>query len=240
MVQQKLPKILRKHIVIDDDFLRKNYVGNKLNIKQGSTAIDDTITLYKYTLGDNVTLLDDDKKKKVQNLLNNIDAKEKEIVTHESQHVHNHAIGYHYLATSDNIYECMMLALADEMSAMMAGYLCDNHDVDKSIDKTIENLSGSTRTSYIQIQFADHFRLLQRVHGDNKNLYEHKFDSKKINKILKWYFTIDGQDVMNQMSKTAKLKFGNFMVETKNEIKRFIDNYIQNQTLSNQSNYTLG
>ena len=64
------------------------------------------------------------------------------------------------------------------------------------------------------------------MYGKYKNLYEHKFDSKKIHKILKHYFTIDGVQVMDTMSKESKLKFGQFVVDVKSDIKKHIDNQI--------------
>ena len=73
------------------------------------------------------------------------------------------------------------------------------------------------------------------MYGNRKNLYEHKFDSRKINKILDYYFTINGVNVMNNMSKDSKIKFGQFMVEVKSDIKKHIDNQIL-MSMKNQKN----
>jgi hypothetical protein len=223
--KQFLPKIIRKRIVIDDNYVRNNYDGKKLNMTHGSAG-DNTITINQYVIDEKLTLFDDQKKQRLQQLIDNMRSQEGDTIAHESQHIHNNGIGYNYLANSDNIYECMMLSLADEMSAMMAGYIHKTKNVNTAITETINNLSGNVRTKYIQNQFMGHFQRLQQIHGKTKNLYEHKFDDQKIKKILDYYFTIDGHKVMNNMSKQTKFMFSKFMLDIKMDINTAINNQI--------------
>jgi hypothetical protein len=222
-----LPQIVRKTIIIDDDYIRENYDGNTIKMLRGQTS-DDVITIFEYKIGERLTLFDERKKQKLQQLIDNIVKNEPVTIAHESQHVHNASLGYHYVANSDNIYECMMLSLANEMSAMMAGYLQQTKNPDQAMVETINNLSGNVRKHYIQKEFADHFYYLQKIHGKNKNLYKHTFDAKKIHEIIDYYFTINGQKIMNQLSKTTLFAFSSFMVEIKSDINDFIDNQIMN------------
>ena len=219
------PDIIRQTIVINDDYIRKNRrADGVIGLALGYASDKNKILLNEYVFDKNITLLNQSEIENLKQRINSVD--ESDIIAHESQHIHNHSIGYHYVANSDNIYECMMLSLADEMSAMLAGYLHKYKNLDKALADVFKNLSGSIRHGYIAGQFQKHFIRLQKVHGKNKNLYEHKFDSKKINKILKHYFTIDGVQVMDTMSKESRLKFGQFMVDVKSDIKKHIDNQI--------------
>lgn len=219
------PDIIRQTIVINDDYIRKNRrADGVIGLALGYASDKNKILLNEYVFDKNITLLNQSEIENLKQRINSVD--ESDIIAHESQHIHNHSIGYHYVANSDNIYECMMLSLADEMSAMLAGYLHKYKNLDKALADVFRNLSGAIRQGYIAGQFQKHFISLQKVHGKNKNLYEHKFDSKKINKILKHYFTIDGVRVMDTMSKESKLKFGQFMVDVKLDIKKHIDNQI--------------
>ena len=220
------PDIIRQTIVINDDYIRKNRrsdgtVGLTLGYADNK---NNRIIVNKFVIDKNAKLLSQSDIADINRRINSVD--ESDIIAHESQHLHNGAIGYHYLANADNIYECMMLSLADEMSAMIAGYLHKHKNIDAAMAETIKILSGDVRSKYIAGQFQNHFISLQKVHGKNKNLYEHKFDSKKINKILKHYFAIDGVQVMDTISKESKLKFGQFMVGVKSDIKKHIDNQI--------------
>ena len=219
------PDIIRQTIVINDDYIRKNRrADGVIGLVLGYASDKNKILLNEYVFDKNITLLNQSEIENLKQRINSVD--ESDIIAHESQHIHNHSIGYHYVANSDNIYECMMLSLADEMSAMLAGYLHKYKNLDKALADVFKNLSGVIRQGYVAGQFQKHFIRLQKVHGKNKNLYEHKFDSKKINKILKHYFTIDGVQVMDTMSKESKLKFGQFMVDIKSDIKKHIDNQI--------------
>ena len=220
------PDIIRQTIVINDDYVRKNRrsdgaVGLTLGYADNK---NNRIIVNKFVIDKNAKLLFQSDIADINRRINSVD--EGDIIAHESQHIHNGAIGYHYLANSDNIYECMMLALADEMSAMIAGYFHKYKNVDAAMAETIKNLSGDVRSKYIAGQFSNHFICLQQVHGENKNLYEHKFDSNKINKLLKYYFTVDGVCLMDVMSKQAKMQFSAFIVDIKSDIKKHIEKQI--------------
>jgi hypothetical protein len=71
-----------------------------------------------------------------------------------------------------------------------------------------------------------HYPYSYQNRGKNKNLYEHKFDSNKINKLLKYYFTVDGVCLMDLMSKQAKMEFSTFIVDIKSDIKKHIEKQI--------------
>jgi len=230
------PKIIYKQIIIDDDYIRKNYINNKLHLKHGQ-ASENTIYILQYTIDKNLTLFNDKQKQNLNKIISTFYSEQNNVIAHESQHIHNHAIGYNYIANSDNIYECMMLCLADEMSAMLAGYLNKTKNVDMALKKTINNLSGDVRSKYISGQFNNHFKQLQAIHGQNKNLYEHKFDSKKVRKLVDYYFTIDGQKVMNTMSKESLFLFEKFMTDIKTDIKKFINTQIINTQANSQVKY---
>ncbi|MBR3782525.1 MAG: hemophore-related protein [Alphaproteobacteria bacterium] len=229
------PDIITQTIIINDDYIRKNRLADgSLEVKFGSADIDaKRILINRYVIDDNITMISPDKVQELKDKLSKID--EQSIIAHEAQHIHNGAIGYGYLANSDNIYESMMLSFADEMSAMLAGYMNKHKNVDDALADVFKNLSGDTRQKYITGQFQNHFNSLQKMYGNRKNLYEHKFDSRKINKILDYYFTINGVNVMNNMSKDSKIKFGQFMVEVKSDIKKHIDNQIL-MSMKNQKN----
>jgi hypothetical protein len=228
------PDIIRQTVIINDDYIRKNRrADGVIGLVLGYASDKNKILLNEYVFDKNITLLNQSEIENLKQRINSVD--ESDIIAHESQHLHNGAIGYHYLANADNIYECMMLSLADEMSAMIAGYLHKHKNVDAAMAETIKILSGDVRSKYIAGQFQNHFISLQKVHGKNKNLYEHKFDSKKIHKILKHYFTIDGVQAMDTMSKESRLKFGQFMVDVKSDIKKHIDNQIAMSKISQKS-----
>ena len=217
------PDIIRQTIVINDDYIRKNrradgVIGLTLGYADNK---NNRIIVNKFVIDKNAKLLSQSDIADINRRINSVD--EGDIIAHESQH---HSIGYHYVANSDNIYECMMLSLADEMSAMLAGYLQQHKNLDDALADVFKNLSGAIRQGYIAGQFQNHFNYLQKLYGKSKNLYEHKFDSKKIHKILKHYFTIDGVQVIDTISKESKLKFGQFMVDIKSDIKKHIDNQI--------------
>ena len=223
------PDIVKQTIVINDDYVRKNRrADGKIGLVMGYADTNNKrIIINKFTVDKNAKLLNDFDVADISHRINSVD--ESDIVAHESQHIHNGAIGYNYIANSDNIYECMMLSLADEMSAMLAGYLHKYKNVDNALADVFKNLSGVIRQHYITCQFQNHFNHLQKLYGTDKDLYEHKFDSKKINKILKHYFTIDGIQVMDTMSKESKIKFGQFMIDIKSDIKNHIDRYVAQQ-----------
>lgn len=218
--------IIRQTIIINDDYIRKNRrVDGVIALRMGYADIENKrIFINNFVVDKNVKLLSQSNIADLNRRINSVD--EGDIIAHESQHIHNGAIGYHYLANSDNIYECMMLGLADEMSAMIAGYFHKYKNIDAAMAETIKNLSGDVRSKYIAGQFSNHFIRLQQVHGKNKNLYEHKFDSNKINKLLKYYFTVDGVCLMDLMSKQAKMEFSTFIVDIKSDIKKHIEKQI--------------
>lgn len=220
------PDIVKQTIVINDDYVRKNRrADGKIGLAMGYADIENKrIFINNFVVDKNVKLLSQSNIADLNRRINSVD--ESDIVAHESQHIHNGAIGYNYIANSDNIYECMILSVADEMSAMLAGYLHKYKNVDNALADVFKNLSGVIRQHYITSQFQNHFNHLQKLYGTDKDLYEHKFDSKKINKILKHYFTIDGIQVMDTMSKESKIKFGQFMIDIKSDIKKHIDNQI--------------
>ena len=237
----KKPDIIRRMIIINDDYIRKNRRSDgKINLPLGAANTkNNQIILNKFALDKNATLLTDADIQDIKSRLKHVD--ENDIIAHEFQHIHNSSIGYNYLANSDNIYECMMLAMADELSAMIAGYIHKTKNLDDAVNLAIENMSKPLRQEYIKGQFANHFAHLQKVWGEYKNLYELKYDSKKIKQVTNYYFTINGQNIFQSqelVTKTTKLKFNTFFTEFKNEIKEFINNYIQNKALSNQSNFT--
>jgi hypothetical protein len=218
--------IIRQTIIINDDYIRKNRrVDGVIALRMGYADIENKrIFINNFVVDKNVKLLSQSNIADLNRRINSVD--EGDIIAHESQHIHNGAIGYHYLANSDNIYECMMLGLADEMSAMIAGYFHKYKNIDAAMAETIKNLSGDVRSKYIAGQFSNHCIRLQQVHGKNKNLYEHKFDSNKINKLLKYYFTVDGVCLMDLMSKQAKMEFSTFIVDIKSDIKKHIEKQI--------------
>ena len=220
------PDIIRQTIIINDDYVRKNRrVDGVIALRMGYADIENKrIFINSFVVDKNAKLLSQSDIADLNRRINSVD--EDDIIAHESQHIHNGAIGYHYLANSDNIYECMMLGLADEMSAMIAGYFHKYKNVDAAMAETIKNLSGDVRSKYIAGQFSNHCIRLQQVHGKNKNLYEHKFDSNKINKLLKYYFTVDGVCLMDLMSKQAKMEFSTFIVDIKSDIKKHIEKQI--------------
>ena len=117
------PDIITQAIIINDDYIRKNRrADGSLEVKFGSANNDaKRILINRYVIDDNITMIPPDKVQELKDKLSKID--EQSIIAHEAQHIHNGAIGYGYLANSDNIYESMMLSLADEMSAMLAGYM---------------------------------------------------------------------------------------------------------------------
>ncbi len=218
--------IIRQTIIINDDYILKNRrVDGVIALRMGYADIENKrIFINNFVVDKNVKLLSKSNIADLNRRINSVD--EGDIIAHESQHIHNGAIGYHYLANSDNIYECMMLGLADEMSAMIAGYFHKYKNIDAAMAETIKNLSGDVRSKYIAGQFSNHCIRLQQVHGKNKNLYEHKFDSNKINKLLKYYFTVDGVCLMDLMSKQAKMEFSTFIVDIKSDIKKHIEKQI--------------
>ena len=220
------PDVIRQTIIINDDYVRKNRrVDGVIGLRMGYADIENKrIFINKFVVDKNAKLLSSSDIADLNRRINSVD--EADIIAHESQHIHNGAIGYHYLANSDNVYECMMLGLADEMSAMIAGYFHKYKNVDAAMAETIKNLSGDVRSKYIAGQFSNHFICLQQVHGKNKNLYEHKFDSNKINKLLKYYFTVDGVCLMDVISKQAKMQFSAFIVDIKSDIKKHIEKQI--------------
>ena len=226
----KKPDVFKRTIIIDDDFIQKNRrADGVVGLLMGGANENNQIVLNKYEFGKNITLLNNDEIEKLKQRINSVS--ESVIIAHESQHIHNGAIGYNYLANSDNVYECMMLSLADEMSAMLAGYLKKFNDVDMAMAETMRNLSGNIRQDYIAGQFNRHFKKLQQVHGKNKKLYQHAFDSKKINNVLRYYFTIDGRQVLENMSDKTKFMFSSFMIDVRADIMNFINRQILNSKI---------
>ena len=236
------PRIAIKPVMIGDDFIIKNYTGtvdikNKrvygggFGLPKGSAFCEQNlIVIYRYDIDSRLSLLNAEEKIKLRQYVDDVNSEDiNAVIAHESQHIRNWAAGYTYIANSGNIYECMILALADEQSAMLAGYLHKYKNVDNALADVFKNLSGVIRQHYITCQFQNHFNHLQKLYGTDKDLYEHKFDSKKINKILKHYFTIDGIQVMDTMSKESKIKFGQFMIDIKSDIKKHIDRYVAQQ-----------
>lgn len=223
------PDIIRKTIVINDDYVRQNRrADGKVNLQLGyADKSNKRIILNKFVIDKNVTLLTDSDITDIEQRIKRVD--EEDVIAHESQHIHNGAIGYHYLANSDNIYECMLLAFADEYSAMVAGYYHKTKNIDDAINAAMKNLSGDVRKKYIQGQFTNHFKLLKKQWGESKNLYEHKVDNKKLRKVLNWYFTINGQQVMRQMSKDTLMLHNSFIVSIMGDIREFINNKIMKE-----------
>ena len=219
------PDIIRKTIVINDDYVRQNRrADGKVILRLGyADNANKRIILNKFVIDKNVTLLTDSDIKDIEQRIKSVS--EGDIIAHESQHIHNGAIGYHYLANSDNVYESMLLAFADEYSAMVAGY----YHKTKNINAAMKNLSGDVRKKYIQGQFTNHFKLLKKQWGESKNLYEHKVDDKKLRKVLNWYFTIDGQQVMRQMSRNTLMLHNSFIVSIMGDIREFINNKIMKE-----------
>lgn len=220
------PDIIRKTIVINDDYVRQNRrVDGKVILTMGLADNNNKrIIINNFVIDKNATLLTESDIVDINRRINSVD--NGTVIAHESQHIHNGAIGYHYLANSDNIYECMLLAFADEYSAMVAGYYHKTKNIDDAINAAMKNLSGDVRKRYIQGQFTNHFKLLKKQWGESKNLYEHKVDDKKLRKILNWYFTIDGQQVMHQMSKDTLMLHNSLIVSIMGDIREFIDNKI--------------
>ena len=220
------PDIIRKTIVINDDYVRQNRrVDGKVILTMGLADNNNKrIIINNFVIDKNATLLTESDIVDINRRINSVD--NGTVIAHESQHIHNGAIGYHYLANSDNIYECMLLAFADEYSAMVAGYYHKTKNIDDAINAAMKNLSGDVRKNYIQGQFTNHFKLLKKQWGESKNLYEHKVDDKKLRKILNWYFTIDGQQVMHQMSKDTLMLHNSLIVSIMGDIREFIDNKI--------------
>ena len=226
----KKPDIIRQTVVINDDYVRKNRRSDgKIALILGyADSKNKRIILNEYVIDKNITLLNDAEIEDIKQRINHVD--EKDIIAHESQHIHNSAIGYNYLANSDNIYECFMLAMADEMSAMIAGYIHNTKQLDDAILLAIGNMTKVIRQQYIKVQFANHFKNLQKTYGEYKNLYEYKYDNKKIKRVTEYYFTINGQNIFQQnVNKSTKLKFSAFFAEFKNEIREFIQNYLTTQ-----------
>lgn len=233
------PDIIRQTIIINDDYIRENRrADGKVNLYLGyADEKNKRIILNKFVIDKNATLLTDSDIKDIEQRIKQVD--EKDIIAHESQHLHNGAIGYNYIANSDNIYECMMLSMADEMSAMIAGYMHKTNNLDDAINLAIENMSKVLRQQYIKNQFNNHFERLQKVWGDYKDLYEFKYDGKKMKRVTDFYFTINGQNIFQQtVKKTTKIKFDAFFVEFKNEIREFIENYVKNTTISKRKHFT--
>lgn len=230
------PDIIKQSIVINDDYIRKNRrADGKIGLSLGYADTNNKrIIINNFNIDKNATLLSDADIEDIKQRISSVD--EGAVVAHEAQHIHNSAVGYHYLANSDNIYECIMLSLADEMSAMLSGYLQQHKNLDDALADVFKNLSGTVRKKYMSGQFMNHFKRLESVHGKNKNLYEHNFDTKKINRVLKYYFSIDGTDVMDTMSMESKLKYSQFMVDVKSDIKKHIDNQII-MSKNNQKDY---
>ena len=225
-------------VFLSVDIKNKRVYGGGFGLPKGSAFCEQNlIVIYRYDIDSRLSLLNAEEKIKLRQYVDDVNSEDiNAAIAHESQHIRNYrAGGYNYIANSGNIYECMMLSLADEMSAMLAGYLHKYKNLDKALADVFKNLSGAVRQGYIAGQFQKHFISLQKVHGKNKNLYEHKFDSKKIHKILKYYFTIDGVQVMDTMSKESKLKFGQFVVDVKSDIKKHIDNQIIMSKISQKS-----
>lgn len=219
------PDIIRKTIVINDDYVRQNCNDGKISLIWGHANSDKkSIIIYNYVIDKNITLLNSVRIENIKKIISGND--EGTVIAHESQHIHNGAIGYHYLANSDNVYECMLLAFVDEYSAMVAGYYHKTKNIDDAVNAAMKNLSGDIRKKYIQEQFANHFKLLKKQWGESKNIYEDKIDNKKLRKILNWYFTIDGQQVMRQMSKDTLLLHNSFIVSVIGDIREFINNKI--------------
>ena len=220
------PDIIRKTIVINDDYVRQNRrVDGKVILTMGLADNNNKrIIINNFVIDKNATLLTESDIVDINRRINSVD--NGTVIAHESQHIHNGAIGYHYLANSDNIYECMLLAFADEYSAMVAGYYHKTKNIDAAINAAMKNLSGDVRKRYIQGQFTNHFKLLKKQWGESKNLYEHKVDDKKLRKVLNWYFTIDGQQVMHQMSKDTLMLHNSLIVSIMGDIREFIDNKI--------------
>lgn len=224
------PYIVRQTVLINDDYVRKNRRNDgKIALRLGYADVrNKRIILNKFVIDENITLLNDAEIEDTKQRINHVD--EKDIIAHESQHIHNSAIGYHYLANSDNIYECFMLAMADEMSAMIAGYIHNTNQLDDAILLAIKNMTKVIRQQYIKGQFENHFKNLQKTWGEYKNLYEYKYDNKKIKRVTEYYFTINGQNILQQnVSQSTKLKFSTFFTDFKNEIREFIQNYLITQ-----------
>jgi hypothetical protein len=223
------PDIIRKTIVINDDYVRQNRrADGKISLIWGHANSDKkSIIIYNYVIDKNITLLNSVRIENIKKIISSND--EGTVIAHESQHIHNGAIGYHYLANSDNVYESMLLAFADEYSAMVAGYYHKTKNIDDAVNAAMKNLSGDVRKNYIQGQFVNHFKLLKKQWGESKNLYEHKVDDKKLRKVLNWYFTIDGQQVMRQMSRNTLMLHNSFIVSIMGDIREFIDNKIMKE-----------
>lgn len=225
------PDIVRQTIIINDDYVKKNRrADGKVGLVLGRADKDNKrVFVNDFVIDDKLSILTGAEIEDLKQRINRVDVGD--VIAHESQHIHNGAIGYHYLANADNIYECMMLGLADEMSAMIAGYMHKTNDINKAMDLVEKNMSGIIRQGYIKGQFANNFKRLQNTWGNDKNLFEYKYDTKKIHKVLKWYFNINGQDVMQQMNDATRFKFAAIVQNFKNEIKNFIDNYQMKQRM---------
>lgn len=234
------PDVIRQTVIINDDYVRKNRRAEDGHIiLKFAQAIHDKnqIILYNNIINKNITLATSAEIKELQHRIDTAD--ENELIAHESQHIHNNLPKH--IQNADNIYESMMLSFTDEMSATLAGFLSQTKDIDSAMNKTIEHLSAKGRRGFYIEVFAKHFATFQLLYGKNKKLYEYKYDGKKMMQMIYYFFTINGHNIFQQqVDKATNLKFGAFIVEIKDEMKRFIDNYIQNQILSNQANYTIG
>lgn len=222
------PDILRQTIIINDDYVRKYcHSDGRVLLNFGSADTNHKrIIVNNFIIDKNITLLNSTEIENLKQRINNVNAEM--IVAHELQHIHNNALGYNYIANSNNIYECMLLALVDELSAMIAGHLKKTEDVDLVIDELIDNMPKNVRQGYIKGQFTNHFVNLQKTLGKYKNLYEYKYDSKKINRLIEYYFTINGKNFLHQkVNKSTKIKFDAFLLQIRKETRDYIENYIR-------------
>ena len=245
------PRIAIKPVMIGDDFIIKNYTGtvdikNKrvygggFGLPKGAAFCEQNlIVIYRYDIDSRLSLLNAEEKIKLRQYVDDVNSEDiNAAIAHESQHIRNYrAGGYNYIANSGNIYECMILALADEQSAMLAGYFYKYKNVDKAIDAMVDAFSPEVIRGYVNGQFLNNFKRLkqyyERLGWDTKKLYEKKFYSSNINRVLDFYFTIDGQKIMYTMSKKSQMKFSKLMLETKKEINQCIDSYVAQQKSAN-------
>ena len=241
------PRIAIKPVMIGDDFIIKNYTGtvdikNKrvygggFGLPKGSAFCEQNlIVIYRYDIDSRLSLLNAEEKIKLRQYVDDVNSEDiNAVIAHESQHIRNYrARGYNYIENSGNIYECMMLALADEQSAMLAGYFYKYKNVDKAIDAMVDNFSPEVIRGYVNGQFLNKFKRLKQHYEslgwDTKKLYEKKCDSNKMKRIIDFYFTIDGQKIMNTMSKKSRMKFSELIVNIRKEIDQCIDSYVAKQ-----------
>ena len=90
------PDVIRQTIIINDDYVRQNRrADGKISLIWGHANSDKkSIIIYNYVIDKNITLLNSVRIENIKKIISSND--EGTVIAHESQHIHNGAIGYHY------------------------------------------------------------------------------------------------------------------------------------------------